>query len=156
MPLELRITTNMKKSILMAIASLAFLSGYDGKNEAVAATSSAAVAPASSSVPQPQNEASPQLTAPDLVTGKKVYKSTCSICHKSGLRGAPRMGSKQDWESRLAQDKEILYDRAINGYRGKKGNMPSRGSNTKLTVEEVKASVDYMIEHAIPSWTMEK
>jgi len=157
MPLELRITTNMKKPILMAIASLVLLSGYDGKNEAVAATSSAAVALAPSSVPpQPQNEASPQLTAPDLVTGKKVYKSTCSICHKSGLRGAPRMGSKQDWESRLAQNKEILYDHAINGYRGKKGNMPSRGSNTKLTVEEVKASVDYMIEHAIPSWTMEK
>lgn len=66
------------------------------------------------------------------------------------------MGSKQDWESRLAQDKEILYDRAINGYRGKKGNMPSRGSNTKLSVEEVKASVDYMVERAIPSWTMEK
>jgi cytochrome c5 len=33
--------------------------------------------------------------------------------------------------------------------------MPSRGSNTKLSVEEVKASVDYMIEHAIPGWTME-
>lgn len=128
-------TSTMKKTILTAIASLAFLCGYGGKNEAVSATPDAAAG---------------------LATGERVYKSTCSICHKSGLRGAPRMGSKQDWESRLAQDREILYDHAINGYRGKKGNMPSRGSNTKLSVDEVKASVDYMIEHAIPTWTMEK
>lgn len=134
----------MKKQILTAIASLALLSGYGGENKAVAAPVSAPAAAATSN------------TAPDLATGEKVYKSTCSICHKSGLRGAPRMGKAQDWEARLAQDKGVLYDHAINGYRGKKGNMPSRGSNTKLSVEEVKASVDYMIEHAIPSWTMEK
>lgn len=137
----------MKKQILTAIASLAFLSGY-GVREAVAATPDAA---ARTALPAPQIQ-----NAPDLATGEKVYKSTCSICHQSGLRGAPRMGSSQDWETRLAQDREVLYDRAMNGYRGKKGNMPSRGSNTKLSAEEVKASVDYMIEHAIPSWTMEK
>lgn len=141
----------MKKQILTAIASLAFLSGY-GEHEAVAATPDATT----QTVPQAQNGAGPQAPAPDLATGEKVYKSTCSICHQSGLRGAPRMGSSQDWEARLAQDREVLYDRAVNGYRGKKGNMPSRGSNTKLSAEEVKASVDYMIEHAIPSWTMEK
>lgn len=129
----MNIMTTMNKPILIVTATLAFFSGYSGV--AVAATSDA--------------------TAPNLVTGEKVYKSTCSICHKSGLRGAPRMGRKQDWEARLAQDKEILYDHAINGYRGKKGSMPSRGSNSKLSVDEVKAAVDYMIEHAIPSWTME-
>ena len=138
--------TDMKKQILAAIASLALLSGYGGENKAVAAPVSAPAAAATSN-------AAP---APGLATGEKVYKSTCSICHKSGLRGAPRMGSKQDWESRLAQDKEILYDRAINGYRGKKGNMPSRGSNVRLSENEVKAAVDYMIAHAIPSWTWEK
>lgn len=132
----------MKKQILTAIASLALLSGYGGENKAAAAPAPAAAATSNA--------------VPDLATGEKVYKSTCSICHKSGLRGAPRMGSKQDWESRLAQGKEILYDRAINGYRGKKGNMPSRGSNVRLSENEVKAAVEYMIEHAIPSWTMEK
>ena len=92
---------------------------------------------------------------PDLVTGEKVYKSTCSICHKSGLHGAPRIGKKDDWEARLAQGNEILYGRAINGYRGSKGSMPSRGSNPRLTEAEVKAAVDYMIKHSIPAWSIE-
>lgn len=143
----------MKKQLLTAIASLAFFSGYDVR-EAVAATPDAAARTALPA-PQTRNDPGPQTPAPDLVTGEKVYKSTCSICHQSGLRGAPRMGKAQDWGARLAQDREVLYDHAINGYRGEKGNMPSRGSNTKLSAEEVKASVDYMIEHAIPSWTME-
>lgn len=131
----------MKKTTLIAIASLALLSGYGSKSEAIAATTAAASSTAAT---------------PDLATGQRVYKSTCSICHKSGLRGAPRLGNKDDWEERLTQGNDILYDRAINGYRGKKGSMPSRGSNTRLSVEEVKAAVDYMIVHAVPSWTMEK
>lgn len=147
----------MKKQILIAIASLALLSGYGDMNQAVAATPRAAADPAPPVAPQPQpDEAKPLTPAPDLAAGEKVYKRTCSICHKSGLSSAPRMGSKEDWEARLAQGKEILYDRAVNGYRGKKGSMPARGSNTKLSVSEVKAAVDYMIAHAVPSWTMEK
>jgi cytochrome c5 len=139
----------MQKTVLITIAALALLAGCGGKNKETA----------TSSTPQVQlNEVKPQATAgaPDLITGEKVYKSTCSICHKSGLRGAPRIGSAADWEARLAQGNEILYDRAINGYRGKKGSMPSRGSNTKLSVDEVKAAVDYMVARAIPSFTMEK
>lgn len=141
--------TNMKKQILIAIASLALLCGCGGKDTA---------APASS-VPQLQlTDAKPQTAAavPGPVTGENVYKSTCSICHKSGMGGAPRIGSKDDWEPRLAQGKEILYERAIHGYRGKKGNMPARGSNVRLSDDEVRAAVDYMVEHAVPAWTQEK
>lgn len=120
----------MKKPILIALTSFALLSGYGA-----AANPDSSVA-----------------GTPDLATGEKVYRGTCSICHKSGLRGAPRLGNKKDWEERLAQGNEILYERAIKGYRGKKGSMPSRGSNTKLSESEVKAAVDYMVTHAIPSW----
>lgn len=141
----------MQKPILTAIASLALLSGCGGKDREAPMPSS--------SVPQFQlNEAKPQAAAstPDPATGEKVYKSTCSICHKSGLGGAPRIGSKDDWEARLAQGNEVLYDHAIHGYRGKKGNMPARGSNIRLSDSEVKAAVDYMVVHAIPSWTTER
>lgn len=138
-----------QKTLLIAIASLALLAGCGGKNRDT-------TAPASATPRVQSNEVKPQAAVIGPDTGEKVYKSTCSICHKSGLHGAPRMGSAADWEPRLAQGKEILYDRAINGYRGKKGSMPSRGSNTKLSVEEVRAAVDYMAAHAVPSFTMEK
>lgn len=156
----------MKKQILIVAASLALLSGCDGRENGTGASGSAsAVAETSAKVAAVLVPAMPPLrgadegmepaaAAPDLVTGEKVYKGTCSICHKSGLKGAPRMGIKEDWEARLTQSNEVLYDRAINGFRGKKGFMPSRGSNSKLSDDEVKAAVDYMVVHAIPSWTV--
>ena len=126
----------MKKQILIVAALLALLSGCGSRESRTGS-------PGSTSA----------VAAPGLVTGEKVYKSTCGICHKSGLKGAPRLGIKEDWEARLTQSNEILYNRAINGFRGKKGFMPSRGSNSKLSDAEVKAAVDYMVVHAIPSWS---
>ena len=119
----------MQKQILAVIASLVLLSGCGGKDEEV----STLVA----------------TTAPEAAAGEKAYKSTCSICHKSGLGGAPRMDNKKEWDSRIAQGNEILYDRAINGYRGSKGFMPPRGANIKLSESEVKAAVDYMVAHTM-------
>lgn len=138
----------MSKQILIATALSAFLAGCGGN-------SGGAATPASPPALQLQlNEIKPQAAANmDLITGERVYKSTCSICHKSGMSGAPRIGSKEDWEPRLAQGKEILYDRAIRGYRGEKGSMPSRGSNVRLSDSEVRAAVDYMVMHAVPAWS---
>ena len=128
--------THMKKQILIVAALLALLPGCGGRESGTGS-------PGSTSA----------VAAPGLVTGEKVYKGTCSICHKSGLKGAPRLGIKEDWEARLTQSNEILYEHAVNGFRGKKGFMPSRGSNAKLSDAEVRAAVDYMVVHAIPSWS---
>ncbi len=119
----------MQKQILIIAASLALLAGCGGREDP-GATSTAA-------------------TAPGLETGEKAYKGTCSICHKTGLNGAPRVDSRQDWEARLAQGNEVLYERSIKGYRGSKGFMPPRGSNTKLSDSEVKAAVDFMVARAM-------
>ena len=148
----------MKKTVPIAAALLALISGCGGKESGTTTTSPVVATPRTpdvSLVYQP-DKSKMQTAAPDLATGERIYKSTCGICHKSGLKGAPRLGSKEDWEERLTQEIDILYDRAINGYRGKKGQMPSRGSNSRLTDAEVRAAVDYMVEHAIPSWTLEK
>lgn len=154
----------MKSIILLNVLAFAFLTGCNGKD------SGATVSAASPVTASTSKAAKPVLTSsrlnlstsdemPDMATlslGKSVYKSTCSICHQSGLRGAPRIGSAHDWQPRLAQGKEILYKHATHGFRGEKGSMPSRGSNAKLSEADVKAAVDYMYEHAIPAWSLEK
>ena len=96
----------MKKQILIVAASLALLSGCDGRENGTGAFGSAsAVAETSAKVAAVPVPAMPPLrgadegmeqaaAAPDLVTGEKVYKGTCSICHKSGLKGARAWVSK--------------------------------------------------------------
>lgn len=74
--------------------------------------------------------------------GEEVYKNACARCHEKGTSGAPKLGDAAVWKERLAQDKEVLYDHAINGF----GAMPAKGAKTDLSDEDVKAAVDYMAE----------
>mgnify|MGYP005805798127 CR=1 FL=1 len=146
----------MQKQVWVVVALLALLSGCDSKQGEMAAPGTV---PAAAGLPgakeisagTPPSLPGKSSTLHDPATGEKVYKSTCSICHRLGLRGAPRLGDTQDWALRLAQGNEILYGRAINGYRGSKGSMPSRGSNARLSDDEVKAAVDYMVWYSVPA-----
>ncbi|MFZ2301643.1 MAG: c-type cytochrome [Gallionella sp.] len=141
----------IRKQFLAVAALFAFLPGCDGKQGEMAAPAAAEL-PGSKRVPVSNPPSlSAQSPAPrDLTVGERVYRNTCSICHRIGQRGAPRLGDTENWVSRLAQGNETLYGRAINGYRGNKGSMPSRGSNAKLSDEEVKAAVDYMVWYSVP------
>jgi len=77
--------------------------------------------------------------------GKAVYKKSCKICHGNGSAGAPKAGDADAWKERIAKGNELLYDHAINGFR-EKGIMPAKGGNKKLTDDEVKAAVDYLLQ----------
>jgi cytochrome c5 len=78
--------------------------------------------------------------------GKKVFGSTCSLCHASGAAGAPIFGNKADWDPRIAQGMDVLYKHAIEGFTGAKGVMPARGGSTTLSDDDVKAAVNYMVD----------
>jgi cytochrome c5 len=80
--------------------------------------------------------------------GEHVYKVTCSVCHATGVGGAPAVGSKPDWEPRIAQAKDTLYEHALKGFTGTKGTMPPKGANASLPDDDVKAAVDYMVSKA--------
>jgi len=74
--------------------------------------------------------------------GEKIYNETCSACHGNPAIGAPVVGDKDAWAKVLKQDINTIYNHAINGFNA----MPPKGGNMDLTDEQVKKTVDYMIE----------
>ena len=85
------------------------------------------------------------LTDVSAATGKAVYDANCTACHKDGIMGAPKTGNKPAWAPRIAQGMTVLVDKSIKGYQGKKGMMPAKGGNTKLSNADVKLAVEYMV-----------
>tara|TARA_Y100000590_G_scaffold13842_2_gene16674 strand:- start:3242 stop:3733 length:492 start_codon:yes stop_codon:yes gene_type:complete len=78
----------------------------------------------------------------EIKSGEQVYNAVCLACHSSGAAGAPVTGNKDQWNERIAEGVDHLYEQAINGI----GVMPARGGDPSLTDDEVKAAVDYMID----------
>ncbi len=74
--------------------------------------------------------------------GQTIYTKSCAACHDSGVMGAPKIGDKQAWAPLAAEGVDVLSQNSING----KGKMPPKGGNMKLTDDEVKAAVEYMVE----------
>jgi cytochrome c5 len=79
-----------------------------------------------------------------LKSGQEVYGAVCTTCHGAGIAGAPKFGDAAAWAPRIAQGAATLYDHAINGFRGKAGQMPAKGGNTDLDDVEVQRAVVFM------------
>jgi len=75
-------------------------------------------------------------------SGQVIYTKSCVSCHKMGIAGAPKVGDKSAWAPLIADGEEKMLNNAIKGI----GNMPPKGGASKLTDDEIKAAVDYMVE----------
>lgn len=82
--------------------------------------------------------------ADDLAAGKAVYDKACFACHKSGVMGAPKLGSKDDWKPRVDQGRQTVLDHALNGFN----SMPARGGNPTLNDQDITNAVAYMVDSA--------
>jgi len=85
------------------------------------------------------------LTDANAATGKAIYDANCASCHKDGIMGAPKTGNKPAWTARIAQGMNVMVDKSIKGYQGKKGMMPAKGGNPKLSNADLKLAVEYMV-----------
>ena len=80
-----------------------------------------------------------------LENGTDVYQNVCKNCHEKGLAGAPKAGDKSAWAPRIAEGKPTLYEHAIDGFKGKTGNMPPKGGRTDISDELIKEAVDHLV-----------
>lgn len=79
-------------------------------------------------------------------SGKDVYTAACFACHGTGAAGAPLVGNKAAWASRITQGMDVLAEHAIKGFSSKPGlMMPAKGGNMSLSDAEVKAAVEHMV-----------
>lgn len=75
--------------------------------------------------------------------GKDLYESNCKMCHESGLLNAPKFGNAEEWAPRIAKGKETLYKHSAEGFN----QMPAQATGS-VTVDQVHAAVDYMVEQS--------
>ena len=76
--------------------------------------------------------------------GKGTYDKACSVCHASGVAGAPKFGDKAAWAPRIAAGVDALHSSALKG----KNAMPPKGGMVTLPDSSVVAAVDYMVKAA--------
>lgn len=89
----------------------------------------------------------PRFSEVRLSQGRSVWMGTCRNCHLLGVSNAPAVTDHKAWLPRIAKGKQVLYASAVNGVKGVQNEvrMPPRGGNTRLSDEQVKKAVDYMI-----------
>jgi cytochrome c5 len=87
-----------------------------------------------------QQAAAPTKT--QVRTGEQIYNQHCSVCHASGVAGAPKFHDDKDWHERL-EKKGIsgLVKSVTNGLNA----MPPMGTCQTCTQEEFKHAVEYML-----------
>ena len=75
--------------------------------------------------------------------GQKRYESNCALCHAGGLAGAPKFGDKAAWAPRVNKGIDNLLKSVVNGLNA----MPARGGCTTCSDEELKRSIQYILDN---------
>lgn len=86
----------------------------------------------------------PVKTQKEVSVGEKVYQQNCALCHASGVSGSPKFGDKGEWGPRIAKGIDTLLKHAIQGFNA----MPPKGACGTCTDDEIKAAIEYMIQHS--------
>ncbi len=76
------------------------------------------------------------------LSAEQIYTQACSACHATGVLNAPKYGDKTSWGDRISKGAEQLHASAINGI----GAMPPKGGRTDFSDDDIKKTVDYMLE----------
>jgi cytochrome c5 len=81
-----------------------------------------------------------------LELGEDVYDWVCSACHTSGEGGAPRIGHRDEWDSRSHLWSAVLLEHAKSGYL----EMPAKGGHAYLSDRAVEAAGEFMLTETFP------
>ena len=75
-------------------------------------------------------------------SAKDIYQTHCTVCHASGLAGAPKYQSKEDWLPRCEQKHlKGLVESAIKGLNA----MPAKGTCESCQENDIREAILYMV-----------
>lgn len=74
----------------------------------------------------------------------QLYRSSCVVCHGSGVGGAPKLGDHAAWAPLAADGVEAMMAIVMNG----KGAMPPKGAAASASEEDLRRVVVYMLKKA--------
>ncbi len=77
-------------------------------------------------------------------SSEQIYNTYCMACHTTGAAGAPKIGDAADWNARMEKGIDTVYSHAINGFNA----MPPKGTCADCSDDEIKATVDYILENS--------
>jgi cytochrome c5 len=80
-------------------------------------------------------------------TSEIIVQTQCAKCHQPGLEGAPKIGDRPAWTSRLSKGLEPLVASAVHGH----GPMPARGGMPDLSDDEIRGAILYMFNYGLPA-----
>jgi cytochrome c5 len=70
----------------------------------------------------------------------RKWSRSCALCHVDGTGGAPRVGRTDEWQPRLAQGRDALFERTVEGFN----SMPPLGYCMSCEAEDFRALIDFM------------
>lgn len=92
--------------------------------------------------------AGPAIAAAPLKDGAEVYRNVCASCHGPSPVEAPKYGDRAAWAPLIAEGQHVITAHGWVGIR----EMPPRGGNPDLRLEEFGRAVAYMARAAGANW----
>ena len=80
--------------------------------------------------------------------GKEVVEAVCAACHRTGVKGAPKIGDRNAWAKLTSKGLTGLTVVALKGIR----KMPPHGGNPDLTDTEIERAITYMVNQSGGRW----
>jgi cytochrome c5 len=81
-------------------------------------------------------------------SGKEVVETVCAACHRTGDKGAPRIGDEKAWARLASRGLTGLSESALKGIR----NMPAHGGKPTLSDVEIERAITYMVNQSGGNW----
>lgn len=92
-----------------------------------------------------QLQAASATTQTASLSASEINDQNCAACHANGVLNAPVTGDKAAWQARLDEKGlDTLVSHAINGFN----QMPARGGNSDLSDDDIRKTVEYMLEES--------
>ena len=82
-------------------------------------------------------------------SGKEVVEAVCAACHRTGAKGAPKIGDRKAWSQLASRGLTSLTESALTGVR----NMPAHGGDLALSDIEIERAITYMVNQSGGKWT---